>query len=820
MEKFNSTLLTTEEEKLNPVNVEALNSLAKLLAAEDLNIIHDASATTASFSPESRTLVLPAWKDLSKVVYLLFTGHEVGHALFTPVGGRKHPKIPAEYTKRSGFQSIINVVEDVRIEKKMKRKYPGLRADFTEGYRRLLKAGFFGRITLDDINASNLVDRLNMAYKCSTNLSGVHFEKGAEKDFFDRGYLLETFEDTVDMAIELYEYMKEEMEDEEEDEDGTDTNPGDTGDGEDGEGEPGESHEYEDSEDEEGEEEGEGSGKGESEEDGEEDGESDSDDGSSDDGGSDDGGDTPDDDGHGGSGDISEGNDSGKDLDKDDDDSDPGSETDEATRSNTEDLVDDAASEKVNLTIPFDRFDHHTVIHETKRVLQDFDKCVVAEAKNYHSNQGDARRAWTAKFYADLHVECMKYVNKCKPVVSYLVKEFEMKKAADEHRRSSTARSGVINVGALHSYKYNEDIFLKKAVVADAKNHGLVMFVDFSGSMHSNMEGTIEQLINLVLFCKKVSIPFEVYGFGNAAISYAVNRSGEGLKNGDLVCSPFTLRKFASNNLSSREYTRALDYLFFMKSRYGNGSSYGYYGECLLNETRYGVTVPAHDQLGSTPLDDAIVAAAGVVKDFRDSNSVQICNVVFLTDGESNPISEYWSSADGDTKSLRTYSSEVTIRDEKTKKSFALNKPGGSRYWSSGMTGFLLSSLAERCGVKIAGFRILAGHTRKAKEELRQFIGGHGSIEMSKRSYTYVQDYVDGLFETLKKDGSASVDIPGYDELFVVRGDSNLKTSEEGILDELDDDAKVADIRKAFKKNSKGKLKTRVMLTKFIDMIA
>ena len=823
MEKFNSSALTTMEEKRNPVNIESLNGLAKLLATEDLNIIHNSSAHTASFSPETRTLVLPAWKDLSKVVYLLFTGHEVGHALFTPVGGRSHPKIPKAYTKRSGFQSIINVVEDARIEKKMKRKYPGLRADFTEGYRRLLGAGFFGRITLDDINASNLIDRLNMAYKCSSNLSGVHFEEGEEKDFFDRGYLLETFEDTVDMAVDLYEYMKDNMP-EDEDEDGRDTNPGDTGEGEEGEGEPGESHEYEEVEDdgEEGEEaEGNGSGNGDSDDDGDEESDagsdgdddeddaSDGDDSSNDDSGKEEGEED-------GSGDISEGVDAGGSS--DDDEYDPGSETDEATRSNTNDLVDSNAGETITATIPFDRVDHHSVIHDTKRILQDFDKVITEGAKNVSYNDRAERAEWTAGFNTNLHVECMKYVNKCKSVVSYLVKEFEMKKAADEHRRSSTARSGVINVGALHSYKYNEDIFLKKAVVADAKNHGLVMFVDFSGSMSGNMEGTIEQLINLVLFCKKVSIPFEVYGFGNSGVSYNSRQDGfPGIKDGDLVPAPFVLRKYISNGLSSREYNRALDYLIFLKVHYGR-YNYGYYNAPTLNDVEYHVGVPNHDQLGSTPLDEAIIMAANIVDDFRNANSVQICNVVFLTDGESNPISECWSAKDGSCVSLRYGMEDVIIRDEKTKKSYSFRNHRSSRYGFGGATGFLLSSLSERCGVKVAGFRILAGSTQAAKKDLRSFIINAG-VE-TPNTYEGFSGYIDEIFSVMKKDGSACVDIPGYDELFVVRGDSNLKTSEDGILDDVADDAKVADIRKAFKKNSKGKLKTRVMLTKFIDMIA
>ena len=34
-----------------------------------------------------------------------------------------------------------------------------------------------------------------------------------------------------------------------------------------------------------------------------------------------------------------------------------------------------------------------------------------------------------------------------------------MKKAADAYTRTRTSRTGMINTNALHSYKYNEDIF-------------------------------------------------------------------------------------------------------------------------------------------------------------------------------------------------------------------------------------------------------------------------------------------------------------------------------------------------------------------------
>jgi hypothetical protein len=184
-------------------------------------------------------------------------------------------------------------------------------------------------------------------------------------------------------------------------------------------------------------------------------------------------------------------------------------------------------------------------------------------------------------------------------------------------------------------------------------------------------------------------------------------------------------------------------------------------------------------------------------------------------------MGEYWDSGDNAAKNLRDgYDANVVVRDEKTKKSYNPAQGRYGRYSSGGMTGFLLSCLAERCNVKIAGFRILAGHTRKAKEELRNFITNSVSTNGNSASFKSMTDYIDAAFETMKKEGSASVDILGYDELFVVRGDSNLKTSDGNILDDVDDGAKVADIRKAFRKGAKGKLKTRVMLTKFIDMIA
>ena len=99
--------------------------------------------------------------------------------------------------------------------------------------------------------------------------------------------------------------------------------------------------------------------------------------------------------------------------------------------------------------------------------------------------------------------------------VSYLVKEFECRKSASAYISSTTNRTGVLDTKKLQTYKFNEDLFKKVTIVPDGNNHGLVYILDWSGSMQYVLQDTIKQLYNLLWFCRKVQIPFEVYAFTN-----------------------------------------------------------------------------------------------------------------------------------------------------------------------------------------------------------------------------------------------------------------------------------------------------------------
>ena len=137
-------------------NIEIKGSLARLLATENLVVEHK-QVPTASFDVDKRVLTLPMWTKASDIVYNMLVGHEVGHALYTPNDKDVFTNAPCPL-------GYINVTEDARIEKLMKRKYPGISKDFHGGYSELHEDDFFS-VEDTDLNELTLIDRVNLHFK-------------------------------------------------------------------------------------------------------------------------------------------------------------------------------------------------------------------------------------------------------------------------------------------------------------------------------------------------------------------------------------------------------------------------------------------------------------------------------------------------------------------------------------------------------------------------------------------------------------------------------------------------------------------------------
>ena len=476
---------------------EIKGNLARLLATENLIVEHRRSAPTASFDVERRVLTLPAWDRASSVVYDLLVGHEVGHALFTP---------NLDWTKEYDCpKDFINVVEDARIERLMKRKYPGLRKSFSNGYTELDEQDFFDTEGTD-LDRYSLIDRINLHFKIGAS-SLIPFNE-EEKVFINRIENLETFEEVCKIAVEIYEFSKEK-----EPENPETIAPSTSGSSE---------NQSSDSSDE-------STIDSESQPD--------------------------------------ETENSGSPSEDEDDDSENETQEDgggsTGGTSRTQDAFDKAA-ETLSSKSPYirntnyveipDSIDLNNIVVDWKDVHDWADECRERFAKDYEEDAF----AHVDSAYKEFRKSSVKEVN-------YLVKEFECRKSADAYARAATSRTGVLDTTKLHTYRYNEDLFKKVTVIPDGKNHGLLFVLDWSGSMQYELLATIKQLLNLTTFCRKVQIPFEVYAFTN---EWRIVRAIKGedfesdryssVEEGKVWIDPinFNLMNIISSRSNNRDYER------------------------------------------------------------------------------------------------------------------------------------------------------------------------------------------------------------------------------------------------------------------------
>jgi hypothetical protein len=160
-------------------NKQSKSVLSRLMAQENVMVIHCPQARTASFDIRNRVLTIPVITDnMSDELYDMIVAHEVGHALFTPYTDEDEQnlkankplacayKVSPEYPKIA--MGYINCVEDARIEKLMKERYAGLSRDFYIGYGELADLDFF-EVNKKNVNELPLIERINLHYKVGTN---------------------------------------------------------------------------------------------------------------------------------------------------------------------------------------------------------------------------------------------------------------------------------------------------------------------------------------------------------------------------------------------------------------------------------------------------------------------------------------------------------------------------------------------------------------------------------------------------------------------------------------------------------------------------
>jgi len=701
--------------------------LAKLLATENITVEHR-KISTAYFDTANRVMALPIWKDMSSELYDLLLGHETGHALFTPNEGW-HDNLKDKTQK--GFKTFLNVIEDVRIEKRIQEKYPGLKISFKKGYSELMAKDFFGVVKHElAIPTLPLIDRINLHYKVGSYLN-IQFNC-EEQYYIDQIDAIKTWEDVVHISKELYQYAKDDA-----------SKLADMGDlmvrtgSSDG-------HNDEDFDD----------------------------------------------------------FDDFEEIDVED----PESITDRNFREREHELVDDSVKPYIYVNCPtpnlskiivpyknikkfYNQFNQR---HFTEMTHDEFD-AVVLESKTKLFN---------------------KFNNTNKKYISYLIKEFEMRRNARQFARTSVSKTGELDMKKIHQYKLNDDLFKRMAVVPKGKSHGLVMFIDYSGSMTDNIKATIEQTLVLATFCRKVNVPFRVYAFTNSSLSiedeikefgHIVRKDFTNFEdytqsfkfsqnNNELSFrgNSFRLREYLSSEMSSLDFKEATKYWLLVGELFSGKS----WRNNTTSDIHPEILVSGFEDLSGTPLNEAIISSMEIVKEFRKQYKLDVVNTVFLTDGDSDE--NRYVNGGTNIPNPKYQSFNLIIRDTKT-----MNE--GKALPGTEMTVALLELLRANTGVNVLGFFISAGnHKRNILARLNKT----GKVISN----------IDESLKNFRKEKFFMINDVGYDDFYIIPGGEDLSIEDEEM--KVESGASTANLKKAFMNMQKGKSVNRVLLNRFVGKIA
>jgi len=718
------------------VQQEIKSQLAKLLATEDLVVEHR-HVSTAQFDVHSRVLTLPLWEKASGIVYDMLVGHEVSHALFTPdEDWTLSLRVP---------QQFVNVVEDVRVEKLMKRKYMGIAKTFYRGYDELHGNDFF-ELDGEDHNSFNLADRVNLYYKIGSFID-VSFSD-AEKEIVDLIGRCETFSDTKKAALVLYEYCKKQQEQEEKisldgQKKGNDdvelNSEGQTDEGKEGE----EKSEVESPQ-------------------------------------------TPQ---------MQEsGGDSCDDL---PDLPEPEVRTADSLSERIKELVNDQGKENNYVEIPKVNLD--TIIIKNSEVHEEIDSDWAVQ-QVVHDNALKDRGIIPGdripqNIFEKVDADFIQFKRDAQKEVNYLVKEFECRKAASSYARASTSRTGVLDTTKLHTYRYNEDIFKKITVLPDGKNHGLVFILDWSGSMQHVLSDTCKQLFNLIWFCRKVNIPFDVYAFtsewnrrGSMDAPRNLPDHYEKVEGVFAIEKEFSLMNVLTSKVNAKTLEKQMINIWRLAERFGNrdGLFYRYVDKMCLS---------------GTPLNEALVSLHQILPKFQKENKVEKVQCIILTDGEASylpyhkEIDRSWLNHGEEPfmgcRNVRP--GQTFLRDRKVGRTY------GFKYDYHEFSEVLLTNLKDRFPtVNFVGIRVLPN--REASRFIR----------------LYYPSGNESLSNDWKKHKSFTIKNSGYDAYFAMSAQSLADDTEFDVKE----DATKAQIKRAFVKSLKTKKLNKKVLGEFISLVA
>ena len=194
---------------------------------------------------------------------------------------------------------------------------------------------------------------------------------------------------------------------------------------------------------------------------------------------------------------------------------------------------------------------------------------------------------------------------------------------------------------------------------------------------------------------------------------------------------------------------------------------------------------------------------AGEQIQLRD-HQVEVINSIFLTDGDSHSCNNYWVS-ESECKNFDPRSENIFIRDSVSKKEVRVS---ASHRSCRAVTEAMINLYRSAFNINIVNFYIVS---KMRRWDLTDYLLETG--------VAYSEENISKILKDFRKDKYIiASNYRGFNEEYRILGGKNLEVQEASL--EVAEGASVAQMARAFKKFSTGKIQQRKLLSRFIDMIA
>ena len=592
--------------------VPSYSLFAQLLASERLTVRIEESLSTACFIPSKRVLMLPAWVGFSHEAWLLFIAHEVGHALFTPADSlTTHPTVVRlmQTYDPAHVKTVINIFEDIRIERLVRRRFRGLSGVFGRGYHALLSSNFFGFVEHDLTDAvwadKSILDRINIYAKVGA-LVRQSLLTPQEIAWYNRGLTAHTFDDVLALVEDVLVDLKTsdpsassttttETEHRATDASTTEHRATDASTTE---------HRATDASTTETEHRATDASTTETEH-----------------------------------------------------------RATDASTTETEHRADPFA-------VPSQQSAEQALLDASHRSNPDApdaraaDVLLPTDTAYLHHNDLSLEsllNAWAApeSILRVLHQAVRSQQREQSSILASMVTSFRANQSAWIARRVQVGRTGTIDPTKLAQYKLTEDLFLRRRSLPDAQNHGFVLHVDWSSSMQINIATVLWQVLHLIWFAESIGVPISVYAFSDSGLttpefdawrqttravsrmrgrlielyrsraSAATKQHAQTLLFAQILWhSNLGAKGLTLNDEGIRQRIQALP-----RSLQSSMTTVLPHIQQLSETDREDTFFFPHLSLGGTPLYHTLFSSIDTVRAFRQVNRIEQCISVWLTDG-------------------------------------------------------------------------------------------------------------------------------------------------------------------------------------------